>query len=171
MRRILRRREIVADDWLYAQEISVVDAPAADSLIVPWAELRASRRGMVQAPWRLPPRRLGVRLSPADQVEELAAELPALALIAIEFPGPGDGRGFSQARLLRSRLAFAGELRAVGAGVKQDLMFLMGRCGFDSYELAAGQSFEAALAALGRYSVAYQPGAPTASIRAQRYHV
>jgi uncharacterized protein (DUF934 family) len=110
-----------------------------------------------------------VRLSPADAVEDLAADIQRLSLVAAEFPTPGEGRGYSQGRLLRSRLQFKGELRAVGAGVKQDLLFILSRCGFDSFELAPGQKIEEALAALQRYSVAYQPAEPVPAIRQQRY--
>ena len=83
--------------------------------------------------------RLGVRLAPIDRVEDLDDELPRLDLVAVEFPSPGEGRGYSQGRLLRERFGFRGELRAVGAGVRQDLVFLLARCGFDAIELAAGE--------------------------------
>src|SRR5262249_6163105 len=119
--------------------------------------------------WRAYPGLLGVRLSPADAVEDLAQDIQRLALVAAEFPGPGDGRGYTQGRLLRSRYHFKGELRAVGAGVKQDLLFIMSRCGFDAFDLATGQKIDEALKALERYSVAYQPGEPVASIKQQRY--
>lgn len=164
MRRILRRREIVADEWHYLGE-EVASDVSSTALIVPFTQLRTDPER-----WRQYSGRLGVRLSPADAVEDLAPELPRLEVIAAEFPGPGDGRGFSQGRILRTRLGYGGELRAVGAGVKQDLIFLMARSGFDSFDLAPGQSFDAAIAALERYSVAYQPGAPLASVRQQRYH-
>lgn len=167
MRRILRRREIVADEWVYRGEEPEPppDAdPVVGALIVPFAEFRTN-----PASWRAGTGRLGVRLSPADNPEELAHDLPRLCLVAVEFPGPGDGRGFTQARLLRTRLRFQGALRAVGAGVKQDLIFLMARCGFDEFELASGQTFEDALRAFRRYTVAYQPGEPLESIRRQRF--
>jgi uncharacterized protein (DUF934 family) len=169
MRRILRRREVVADDWRHLGEEGVyaaaTGAPVAEGLIVPLAEFRLNA-----AKWRAYRGKLGVRLAPADVVEELAQDLPRLSLVACEFPSPGEGRGYSQGRLLRSRLQFKGELRAVGAGVKQDLLFIMSRCGFDSFELAPGQSFDAALAGLDRYSVAYQPAEAVPSIREQRFH-
>ncbi len=161
MRLILRRHEIVPDDWHHLEE-----APAgADSVIVPWARFRdeADR-------WRQWTGRLGVRLAPADPVEDLAPELQRLSLVAVEFPGPGEGRGYSQARLLRTRYRFTGELRAVGAAVKRDLVFLMARSGFDAFELAPGEDPEAARQALQRYTVAYQPGAPLPSIQRQRFY-
>jgi len=156
MRHILRRREWVEDEWRYLGE---ADAGAA-ALIVPLAELRTPG-----APWRTHCGRLGVRLGPADRVEELAAELPALALVAVEFPNPGDGRGYSAARLLRTRYAFSGELRAVGAGVREDQVFLLARCGFDALELAPGEDPEAARRALARYDVGYQAGADSMPLR------
>ena len=161
MRRILRRREIVADDWIHLGE----DAADGAALIVPLAELRKDPGRW----WRQWPGRLGVRLTPVDRVEELADELPRLDLVAVEFPNPGDGRGYSQARLLRERLGFRGELRAVGAGVRQDQVFLLARCGFDAIELAGGEDADAARAALQRYDVAYQPGSPETVIRRQRF--
>jgi uncharacterized protein (DUF934 family) len=165
MRRILRRREVVEDDWRLAGEEGGDDAGSL-ALILPFAEFRTHI-----AKWRAYPGRLGVRLSPADAAEDLAEDIQRLSLVAAEFPTPGEGRGYTQGRLLRSRLQFKGELRAVGAAVKQDLLFILARCGFDSFELAAGQKVEEALRALDRYSVAYQPAEPVPSIRQQRYSV
>jgi uncharacterized protein (DUF934 family) len=160
MRRILRRREIVADDWVHLGEDAADGAP----LIVPLAELRKDPDRWWQ--WS---GRLGVRLTPVDRVEELADELPRLDLVAVEFPTAVDGRGYSQGRLLRERLGFRGELRAVGAGVRQDQVFLLARCGFDAIELADGEDADAARRALQRYDVAYQPGSPATAIRRQRF--
>jgi uncharacterized protein (DUF934 family) len=110
-----------------------------------------------------------VRVGPAEAVEEIASELPRLSLVAVEFPNVGDGRGFTHGRLLRQRYQFKGELRAVGAGVKQDRIFLLARCGFDSFELPPGENEEEALRALQRYNVAYQPGDPSVTILKQRF--
>ena len=114
MRKLLRQREIVEDDWEYLNE-----APpgGAESVIIPLAEWRDNA-----VTWRAWRERLGVRIGPADRVETLVPDLARFELIAIEFPGPGEGRGYTQARLLRTRYGFKGELRAVGA-VKQDQLF------------------------------------------------
>ncbi len=152
-----QRREVVQDEWKY---LSLGEE--GPDLIVPLAELinRRAHRG-----------RLGVRLAPSDAVEDIGDDLKRLSLIAIEFPSAGEGRGYSQARLLRSaRYGFKGELRAVGAGVKQDLLFIMARCGIDAFELAQGQNIEEAVLAFERYSVAYAAAEPLASIQQQRYH-
>ena len=60
--------------------------------------------------------------------------LRASCLIAAEFSGPAEGRGYTQARQLRERFEFAGELRAIGY-VRRDQLFFMARCGFNSFEL------------------------------------
>jgi uncharacterized protein (DUF934 family) len=165
MRHILRRHEWVADEWRYLGENDAEDEGVA--LIVPFARWRAEGER-----WRAWSGRLGVRLTPPDTVSELGSGLSQLGLVAVEFPNPGDGRGYSQGRLLRERFAYSGELRAVGAGVRQDQVFLLARCGFDAIELAPGEDPEAARRALARYDVAYQPGAAgtaLVALRAQRF--
>ena len=160
MRHILRQRELCPDHWRYLGE----PIAAGDAVIVPFAELRREPER-----WQAWDGRLGVRLGPPDRVEELAADLARLDLVAVEFPSPGEGRGYSQAWLLRERLGFRGELRAFGEGVRQDLVLLLARCGFDTLELAAGEDVAAAQRAFSRYSVAYQPGAAPLSVRHQRF--
>jgi len=160
MRHILRRREIVADTWRYFGE----EVEPGGALIVPFAELLGARER-----WWSWTGRLGVRLSPANRVADLAADLPRLDLVAVEFPSAGEGRGYSQARLLRERCRFRGELRAVGAGVRQDLAFLLTRCGFDSLEPHEATELQSLRAALTRYDVAYQPGAALVELRQQRF--
>ena len=160
MRYILRQRERLADDWRYLGE----ESTETDPLIVPLAQLRND-----PLLWQRRTGPLGVRLGPADAVDELAPLLGRLALIALEFPNPGDGRGYSQARLLRGRLGFRGELRAVGAGVRQDQAFLLARCGCDCLEPPAEVDLEALRLALKRYDVAYQPGAAQLELRRERF--
>ena len=83
----------------------------------------------------------GVVLQPADDVRVLAPILGRVAIIALTFPAFSDGRGFSQAMLLRERLGYAGELRAVGT-VLLDQVPLMLRTGFDSFEVHHGPTIE-----------------------------
>jgi uncharacterized protein (DUF934 family) len=160
MRHILRRRELIADAWRYLGE----DDAAGQPLIVPFAEWRRT-----PAAWAQRQGSLGVRLAPVDRVEELAADLPRLSLIAAEFPSPGEGRGYTQGQLLRGRFGFTGELRAVGAGVRQDLIWLLARCGFDAFELAPNEDPRAAAEALGRYDVIYQGSSAQLPVRQQRF--
>jgi uncharacterized protein (DUF934 family) len=112
---------------------------------------------------------IAVRVAPADKVEDLAPHLGRVALVAIEFPNPGDGRGYTSARLLRQRYGFKGEIRAVGAGVKQDLLFFMARCGIDAFELADGENEAEARQALQRFTLAYQPAVPRSAVLEARF--
>ena len=158
---LLRQREVVADDW-----VTLGDSLPADdvALIVPFAKFRES-----PDVYRSRKGKLGVRLSPADKVEDLAPELPRLSLVALEFTGPGEGRGYSQAKLLRARYHFKGEVRAVGY-VKQDQVYLMARVGIDAFDLSPDQKPEEAIATLDRFKIAYTPGAPLPGLRRERFH-
>ncbi|MNM78169.1 hypothetical protein D3C81_900600 [compost metagenome] len=96
----------------------------------------------------------GVWLAPEDDVESLAAHLHRLPLIAIDFPSFRDGRGYSLAYLLRSRLGWRGELRAVG-DVLRDQLSHMRQCGFDAFAVREDKSVEDALKGLAGLSVLY----------------
>jgi len=85
----------------------------------------------------------------------LAGALAQARVIAINFPKYGDGRGYSIARLLRERYGYQGELRAIGV-VARDHLHAMAQCGFDTFELREGEDAQAALAAFGDFSEAYQ---------------
>lgn len=97
-----------------------------------------------------------VALVNTDRVEDLAPHLEKLSLIALHFPKFSDGRAYSQARLLRERLGYRGELRATG-GVLQDQALFMLRCGFDSFESEQSGFGEALARARALFSVVYQP--------------
>ena len=96
-----------------------------------------------------------VVLEPNDDPARLAGSLGEVRVIAVNFPKFGDGRGFSIARLLRERYGYRGELRAVGE-VGRDHLYFMAQCGFDAFELRAGENAQEALAAYGDFSEAYQ---------------
>jgi uncharacterized protein (DUF934 family) len=146
-RRLLRDGVIVDDDWSYLAEAG---DDAAGALILTLAEWQNGRDA-----WIARGGRLGVVLQPAHRVELLAPDLSRFDLIGAEFPGPSEGRGYSQARMLREQWNFRGELRATGY-VRRDQLFLMGRCGFNSFELPDADIEDAAIA-LSTFSRAYQP--------------
>jgi uncharacterized protein (DUF934 family) len=146
-RRLLRDGAVVADDWLYAGEA----ADSGDTGLILSLEEWLSDRDR----WSSSGRRLGVILAPVHKVEQLAPDLARFALVGAQFPGPSDGRGYTQARLLRERWKFAGELRATGY-VRRDQLFFLARCGFNSFELPENE-IETARDALATFSAAYQP--------------
>ena len=99
-----------------------------------------------------------VVLEPTDDPRSLAARLPGLKVIAVNFPKYGDGRGYSIGRLLRERYGYRGELRAIGV-VARDHLQLLAQCGFDSFQLREGEDAQAALAGLDDFSESYQASA------------
>jgi uncharacterized protein (DUF934 family) len=146
--RVIKDRQVVDDGW----ELLAAGAPIPPSgdVIVPlatWAQ-------WVESPDPARAGRVGVLLKSDERPEQIVA-LPRAPLVAIEFPKFVDGRGYSSARLLRDRLHYTGELRAVG-DVLHDQLFYMARCGFDSFALKAGKDIEGALSAFNDFSVAYQ---------------
>jgi uncharacterized protein (DUF934 family) len=98
---------------------------------------------------------VGVKLPNDADVEALAADLPRLALVALHFPKWVDGRAYSQARLLRTRYRYAGEVRATGE-VLVDMLPLLQRTGFDAVQLRADQKRESAERALAFFPGHYQ---------------
>ena len=99
--------------------------------------------------------RTGVWRRPDDEPADLAGDIARLPLVAVQFPQFTDGRGYSTARLLRERYGFAGELRAIGE-VLRDQLFYLERVGFNAFDLKEGKSLEDALLAFGDFSDAYQ---------------
>jgi len=101
-------------------------------------------------------RTVGVIWPNGRDIAELVPFLPRLAVVGLEFPKFRDGRAFSQARLLRERHGFAGELRATG-DVLFDQLLLMERAGFDAFEVKKEADADAFTRALATYTVFYQP--------------
>ena len=79
--------------------------------------------------------RSAIEVASGEAVDALAPYLQRLALIALAFPKFSDGRAYSSARLLRERLGFTGELRAIG-DVLADQIPLMRRCGITSFAVS-----------------------------------
>jgi uncharacterized protein (DUF934 family) len=163
-RQLLRDGRIVADDWTYLADTGSADAGNAEAgkasvlgsaqpsnaIILTFDQWRSD-----EPRWRAAPERLGVILSPADKVERLAPDLARFDLVGAEFPGPSDGRGYTQGRLLRERLGWRGELRAAGY-VRRDQVFFLARCGFNSFELP-DSDLQAAAGAFSTFTARYQP--------------
>jgi uncharacterized protein (DUF934 family) len=158
---LLKDGRLVEDPWRVIDDASPL--PASEPAIVSFARFQAERDALLA---RAAP--LGVRLRNTDAADALAGVVDRLELIALEFPKFSDGRAYSQARTLRERLGYAGELRATG-DVLIDQALFMRRCGFDAYEIADAARSPRFVAALETFSVFYQPAgdgrAPVAALR------
>jgi uncharacterized protein (DUF934 family) len=138
-------REVTADD-------SIVAVPA----IEPNRLLSPSQWQAVKAGW---PADVDVGLVlPNDvDVETIAGDAARFSVIALQFPKWVDGRAYSQARLLRARYRFRGEIRATGE-VLADMLPLLERTGFDAVALRADQSQAVAERALSLFPNGHYQG-------------
>ena len=84
----------------------------------------------VRRRWPAMPR-IGVVLSNDQDVTLLEPDLARLGVVVLQFPTWTDGRAYTQARLLRTRLRFTGEIRAHGE-VLVDMLPMLQRTGFDA---------------------------------------
>ena len=89
-------------------------------------------------------------------LDDLVPYLDRLALVALVFPTFRDGRAYSQARLLRERHGYEGELRATGQVLRDQFVFML-RAGFDAFDVKKQADAEAFGEAARRYTVFYQP--------------
>ena len=137
------------DAWLLLPD-SEIAGPAPQRLLtlVQWQAVRDAWPADVP---------VGVLLPNTVDVETLAADLPRVALVALEFPKWVDGRAYSQAHVLRARLRYAGEVRATG-DVLVDMMPLLQRSGFDAVVLREGQRQASAERALGFFPAGHYQG-------------
>ncbi|NBA96553.1 DUF934 domain-containing protein [Pseudomonas sp. R5(2019)] len=143
------RGAYVADDhWTLIRDLEG-DLPSSP-LILPLA--RWHQHGQACAAGQMSLH--GLWLGPDDELESLEPWLDVLPLIALDFPDFRDGRAYSQAYLLRTRLGWRGELRAIG-DVLRDQLSHMRQCGFNSFAVRADKSAEDALKGLAGMSVLY----------------
>ncbi|MFN9357399.1 MAG: DUF934 domain-containing protein [Alphaproteobacteria bacterium] len=98
---------------------------------------------------------LGVRIGSHETPDALGPDVHRLAVVELSFPKFRDGRGYSSARVLRDRLGYRGEVRAVGEVLRDQWLF-MRRCGVDACEVREGTGLEDFRAALGEQTVFYQ---------------
>ena len=101
------------------------------------------------------------RPMPDDDPYALKPFLDGIEVIEVSFPRYADGRGYSQAQVLRRRLGYKGELRAVGDVLRDQLLYML-RSGFDAFELKSSDAATAFAAASKEYSYFYQQAADDA---------
>ncbi len=99
---------------------------------------------------------LGVELESDDEIADITAWLPRLKLIRLKFDVFADGRPFSQAKLLRERFAFSGDICAHGEVLADQLSFMQ-RCGINQFSLADGEDTDLALRTIHDIQDSYQP--------------
>ena len=145
----IKSGRVVADNFVYVD----ADAPIPEgaAVILPATRYLAEAQELAHrdAP-------TGVLWPNERNIAELAPHLEHLALVALVFPAFRDGRAYSQARILRERYRFRGELRATGQILRDQFLFLV-RAGFDAFEVKKDNDAAAFAEATARFSAFYQP--------------
>jgi uncharacterized protein (DUF934 family) len=152
MASIIKNRQVATNTWQRLKpgaDNSLPAVPEGD-VIVSLAQWQAQKSALLARKGRL-----GIWLANTDDPAAIADDLSHFELVAVDFPHFTDGRGSSIGRLLRERYGWSGELRAIG-DVIRDVLFYLSRCGFDAFELRAGEDAQAALSAFNDFSEAYQ---------------
>ncbi|PPE72888.1 oxidoreductase [Solimonas fluminis] len=162
---LIRDRQLVAHDYpLLADDAAL---PASGTLTVTLARWRQDGEAL-----RAPGLAVGVRIPNTVDVADVWAEVSDRPMINLEFPGFADGRAYSQARVLRDRYGYRGEIRASGGAVVRDQLHGMARCGINAFELRPDQDPQVCLGAFEDFGLAYQPAAdhvtPVLRLRGRR---
>ncbi|CAA9892242.1 conserved hypothetical protein [Candidatus Methylobacter favarea] len=144
---IIKDKQIIDDSWNYI--IDDADLEPGD-ISVSLARWKKDKQQLLEREGKL-----GVRMGPADSVEDFAADLKDLQLIELDFPAFADGRIFSHAWLLRGRYNYQGEIRATGHYLP-DQVFYLSRVGVNAFSPEKTEDLPVTLANLDDFSVKYQ---------------
>ena len=145
--KIIRNKQIVEDNW---QQLSDDQSSPSGDIIVSLSRWQAGKQELLKRGTGL-----GVLLLGSDKVEEIVDDLDKLSVISLDFALFADGRGYSQARLLRDKYHYAGGIRAVG-DVRRDQIDFMHRCGISEFVPAEHSNAEDVLNAFSEISNLYQ---------------
>jgi len=151
MPKLIKDGNIIDDSWtLLNNEDLALDSLNDDNVILPlqfWLDNKATLADRIDT--------IGVWLNGDEDPAQLADSTGTLPLIAVNFPGFMDGRGFSTGRLLRERYGFNGELRATGQFIRDQVCYLS-RCGFNAFSPAPEADIEGMQKSLTDFTDYYQ---------------
>jgi uncharacterized protein (DUF934 family) len=136
---------------LFAHVADGVELPGDGAIMVTAERFLADPEALLRRPGKV-----GVIWPNNRALDDLAPYLERVAAVALVFPTFRDGRAYSQARLLRERHSYDGELRATGQVLRDQFVF-MTRAGFDAFEVKKDADANAFAETMKRYSVFYQP--------------
>ena len=149
MTTVINLTEVIVDDWVRYDRFRALGG--VRRVLVSFDDLRRYPRYFERSLFQL-----GVELEADDQIDDIAGWLPRLDLISLNFAVFADGRPFSQAKLLRDRFGYRGDIRAHGEVLRDQLSFMQ-RSGINQFSLAEGEDVELALGAFADISDSYQP--------------
>ena len=153
---LIKDGQVVDNPWsLLAKDVDLSTALSDQSshIIVPFALWQEHKDSLMESG-----KAVAVWVDSDDDPYELANDVIDLPLICLNFPVFRDGRAFSAAAILRERLNYQGEIRAIGEFIR-DQLFLMQRCGFSQFSFANDIDLQAAADSLKDFSEVYQTAA------------
>lgn len=145
---LLKRDRIVDDPWILLDDQDPL--PSGAPVIVGYDRWLRDRDALSARNGAN-----GIVLANDQPPELIANDLQRFGLICLEFPKFTDGRAYSHARLLRTRYNFLGEVRAVGAVLRDQLLY-MRRCGFDAFQIPDDADADRWTVAFNDFSARYQ---------------
>ena len=146
---LVKNGHIATDVFFHAADGT--ELPGDGSVLVSAARFLEDPEGLLKRSGKV-----GVIWPNNRDLDDVVPYLDRLALVALVFPSFRDGRAYTQARLLRERHGFEGELRATGQVLRDQFVFML-RAGFDSFDVRKQADAEAFDESARRYSVFYQP--------------
>ena len=146
---LVKNGKIATDIFVHVPDGA--ELPGDGAILVSAARFLEDREALLRRPGNL-----GVIWPNNRDVDDLVPYLDRLAVIGLVFPTFRDGRAYSQARLLRERYSYRGELRATGQVLRDQFVFML-RAGFDAFEVKKASDADAFALTAKRYSVFYQP--------------
>jgi len=146
---LVRGGKITVDPFVHLADGE--ELPPGGSVLIPAARFLENPEALFARPGKV-----GVTWPNSRDVDDLVPHLDRLGAVALVFPTFRDGRAYSQARLLRERYLYRGELRAAGQVLRDQFVFML-RAGFDAFEVKKQADAEAFAQTVQRYSVFYQP--------------
>ena len=151
--KIIKNKALVEDDW---QVLRLGEQETAENVVVPDGKAIVPLKVWLAQRDTLKQRDdLGVWFASDERPEDLREDVQKFPVIAVDFPKFSDGRGYSIAFNLRTRLGFTGELRAIG-DVLRDQLFYMRRVGFDAFSPRPDSDIHDALKGFEDFSEVYQ---------------
>ena len=146
---LVKQGRITTD--LFVHVADGAELPDDGAILVPAARFLEDSEALLKRAGKV-----GVIWPNNRDLDDLVPYLDRLAAVALVFPSFRDGRAYSQARLLRERHGYDGEMRATGQVLRDQFVF-MSRAGFDAFEVKKDADADAFVATMKRYSVFYQP--------------
>jgi uncharacterized protein (DUF934 family) len=146
---LVKQGRVTTDPFVHVADGA--ELPDDGAILIPAARFLEDPEGVLKRAGKV-----GVIWPNNRDLDDLVPYLDRVAAVALVFPSFRDGRAYSQARLLRERHGYDGEMRATGQVLRDQFVF-MSRAGFDAFEVKKDADADAFAETVKRYSVFYQP--------------